>query len=246
MAFLQQSPPPRQPFLNVPFIVVATIVVLALVYLVWAFAPAAWGDEMLFDLAFFPARYSHQYLLAHGAAPQSVLELVVPFVGYIFLHGDFSHLAINCLWLLAFGPIVARRWGNGLFLIMFILCAIAAALAHLATNWGSDNPVIGASGSISGLMGAGILMLRGRVWVEGEPFPRLAPLLSSQIIVFTLFWLLANVLAGVSGIGMDGQIRLIAWEAHIGGYFTGLLLAPAFDALARRRLLRRKLSGFSA
>jgi membrane associated rhomboid family serine protease len=86
-------------------------------------------------------------------------------------------------------------------------------------------------------MGAGIRMLRARIWIEGEPFPRLAPLFSGQIVVFTLFWLLANVLAGYTGIGMDAQVRLIAWQAHIGGFVAGLLLATPFDALARRRLL---------
>lgn len=223
--------------LRVPFIVVATIAVLVLAYLGWAFAPPNIGDRILADFAFWPARYSAHYLAAHGAAHQSLLDLAVPFVGYAFLHGDLSHVAINCLWLLAFGPIVARRWGPWLFLTIFFLCAIAAAFAHLATNWGSDNPVIGASGAISGLMGAGIRMLRARIWIEGEPFPRLAPLFSGQIVVFTLFWLLANVLAGYTGIGMDAQVRLIAWQAHIGGFVAGLLLATPFDALARRRLL---------
>lgn len=239
MAFLQEPHPAHQPMLRVPLIVVATIAVLMLAYLGWAFAPANIADQILADFAFWPARYSAHYLAAHGAAHQSLFDLAVPFVGYVFLHGDFGHVAINCLWLLAFGPIVARRWGPGLFLTVFFLCAIAAAFAHLATNWGSDNPVIGASGAISGLMGAGIRMLRGRIWIEGEPFPRLAPLFSGQIIVFTLFWLLANVLAGYTGIGMDGQIRLIAWQAHIGGFVAGLLLATPFDALARRRPLNR-------
>jgi membrane associated rhomboid family serine protease len=237
MAFLQEPHPAHQPMLRVPFIVVATIAVLVLAYLGWAFAPPSIGDRILADFAFWPARYSAHYLAAHGAAHQSLLDLAVPFVGYAFLHGDLSHVAINCLWLLAFGPIVARRWGPWLFLTIFFLCAIAAAFAHLATNWGSDNPVIGASGAISGLMGAGIRMLRASIWIEGEPFPRLAPLFSGQIVVFTLFWLLANVLAGYTGIGMDAQVRLIAWQAHIGGFVAGLLLATPFDALARRRLL---------
>ena len=237
MAFLQEPHPAHQPMLRVPFIVVATIAVLVLAYLGWAFAPPNIGDRILADFAFWPARYSAHYLAAHGAAHQSLFDLAVPFVGYAFLHGDLSHVAINCLWLLAFGPIVARRWGPWLFLTIFFLCAIAAAFAHLATNWGSDNPVIGASGAISGLMGAGIRMLRARIWIEGEPFPRLAPLFSGQIVVFTLFWLLANVLAGYTGIGMDAQVRLIAWQAHIGGFVAGLLLATPFDALARRRLL---------
>jgi membrane associated rhomboid family serine protease len=112
-------------------------------------------------------------------------------------------------------------------------------LAHLATNWGSNDPVIGASGAISGLMGVGIRVLWGRVWIEGEPFPRLAPLLSRQVIVFSLFWVLGNVLAGYTGIGTGGAVGLVAWQAHIGGYFAGLLLASLFDVFARRRLLNR-------
>jgi membrane associated rhomboid family serine protease len=225
--------------IRAPGVVLALIGVLALIYLVWTFAPPQIGDDILINFAFYPARYSTHYLAAHGAAAQSLLALAVPFVSYLFLHADFSHLAINCLWLLAFGPIVARRWGAGLFLTVFAVCAVAGAVAHLATNWGSESPVIGASGAISGLMGAGIRMLRGRAWIEGEPLPRLAPLFSGPVVVFTLFWLGANILAGYTGIGMDTQIRLVAWQAHIGGYFAGLLLAGPFDVLARRRLLNR-------
>lgn len=239
MAFLQEPRAPHQPLLRVPFVVVATIAVLVLAYLGWSFAPPHIADSILFNFAFIPARYSAQYLAAHAAAPQSLLALAVPFLSYTLLHGDLGHVAINCLWLLAFGPIVARRWGAGLFLTVFGLCAIAAAGAHLATNWGAIDPVIGASGAISGLMGVGIRMLRGRVWLEDEPFPRLAPLFSGQIAVFTLFWLLANVFAGLTGLGMDGQARLIAWQAHIGGYFAGLFLATPFDAFARSRPLNR-------
>lgn len=238
MAFLQEPRSPHQPLLRVPFVVGATIVVLGLAYLGWSFAPPHIADTILANFAFFPARYSAHYLAAHAVAHQSLLDLAVPFVSYTLLHGDLSHVGINCLWLLAFGPIVARRWGPWLFLTVFALCAIAAACAHLATNWGSTDPVIGASGAIAGLMGVGIRMLRGRIWVEGEPFPRLSPLFSGQIAVFTLFWLLANVFAGYTGIGMDGQVRLIAWQAHIGGYFAGLLLATPFDAIARRRPLK--------
>jgi membrane associated rhomboid family serine protease len=237
MALPQEPHSPHQPLLRVPAVVVVTIAVLVLAYLGWAFAPPAIADQILFNFAFYPARYSAHFLAIHSAAPQSLPALAAPFLSYIFLHGDLSHVGINCLWLLAFGPIVARRWGPWLFLILFAICAVAGAVAHLATNWGSQDPVIGASAAISGLMGAGIRMLRGRVWIEGEPFPRLAPLFSGQIAVFTLFWLLANVFAGYTGIGMDGQFRLIAWQAHIGGYFAGLLLAGPIDAIARPRPL---------
>ncbi len=237
MAFLQEPHSPRQPMIRAPFVVLVMIALLVVAYLGWSFMPLKIGDAILYEFAFWPIRYSGQYLAAHGAISQSWLQLAIPFVSYVFLHGDISHIAINSIWLLAAGPIVARRWGAGMFLTVFFLCAVAAAFAHLITNWGSDDPVIGASGAISGLMGAGIRMLWGRIWIEGEPFPRLASLLSRQIIVFSLFWVLGNVLAGYTGIGTDGRVGLVAWQAHIGGFLAGLLLATPFDALARHRLL---------
>jgi len=224
-----------------PFVVIAMIAVLVASYLVWSFLPLKLGDQILYDFALWPIRYSGNYLAAHGAAAQSPFALAVPFVTYAFLHGSISHIAINAIWLLVSGPIVARRWGGPLFLALFFLTAIAAAAAHLATNWGSGDPVIGASGAISGLMGAGVRMLWGRVWFEGEPFPRLAPLFSRQILVFSGVWVLGNVLAGYTGIGTGGEVGLVAWQAHIGGFFAGLLLATPFDALARRRLLNQGL-----
>ena len=99
------------------------------------------------------------FLAAHNADPGGWLERAIPFVSYMGLHNDLTHLAINSLWLLAFGPIVARRFGGFLFLLFFLVCGVAGAATHLAFNWGSLVPVIGASGAISGLMAAGLRLL---------------------------------------------------------------------------------------
>ncbi|HVP84932.1 MAG TPA: rhomboid family intramembrane serine protease [Rhizomicrobium sp.] len=237
MTFLQDPQSPHQPMIRAPFVVLVLIAVLVVAYILWSFAPLQFADRILYDFALWPIRYSHAYLAAHGAAAQSPFALAIPFISYAFLHGSIGHIAINSIWLLVAGPLIARRWGAGLFLVTFFVCAIAAALAHLATNWGASDPVIGASGAISGLMGAGIRMLWGRVWIEGEPFPRLAPLLSKQVIVFSLFWVFGNALAGYTGLGTGEAAGLVAWQAHIGGFFAGLFLATPFDAFARRRLL---------
>ena len=80
------------------------------------------------QFAFIPARYSAQFLAATMPIPAAGWREAVPFVSYMALHNDFTHLAINSLWLLAFGPIVARRFGGLLFLLFFLVCGLAGAL----------------------------------------------------------------------------------------------------------------------
>src|SRR5882724_6766518 len=179
MAFLQ-SVTPRQPFFRAPSVVMWLIATLAVLHLVRVTRPGAQADGIVEAFALYPAHYSRAFLESQMAGP--VWERVLPFLSYMGLHGSWTHLVINCLWLLAFGPIVARRFGGTLFLVFFTVCGVTAALTYLACNWGSPYPVIGASGAISGLMAAGLRMLPGQVpWAHDAP---LAPLFSRQILVF--------------------------------------------------------------
>ncbi len=155
------------------------------------------------------------------------------FVSYMFLHADLTHLAINCLWLLAFGAIVARRLGSWKFLLFFLICGVASAAIHLGFNWESPAAVIGASGAISGLMAAGIRMLSVPGVSGAVGRPGLAPILSPQVLVFSLFWVAINLVFGLTGLSFGGETQPIAWDAHLGGYFAGLLLADPFDRWAR-------------
>jgi membrane associated rhomboid family serine protease len=168
------------------------------------------------------------------ADPGSLWERAIPFVSYMGLHGSWTHLIINCFWLFAFGPIVARRFGNALFLLFFLVCGVAAAITYLAFNWGGALPVVGASGAISGLMAAGLRMLPGQApWVQQSEAP-LAPLFSRQILVFAVIWTAINLMTAVTGFGMGGESGLVAWQAHLGGFFAGLLLCAPFDRLRPR------------
>jgi membrane associated rhomboid family serine protease len=152
------------------------------------------------------------------------------------LHGDWAHVGINSLWLLAFGPIVARRFGAPLFLLFFLACGIAGAVLFLAFDWGGSNPVVGASAAISGLMGAGIRLLpRHFSWAQPGEAP-MAPLLSRQVLSFSAVWVVLNAVVGTLGLGLVPEGQAIAWQAHLGGYFAGLLLASAFDRLRPRAL----------
>jgi membrane associated rhomboid family serine protease len=228
MAFLT-DPRSREPAISAPLVVWLLIALLMGIELsreyLWP------GASQLIDVeyGFMPALYSNAWLAAHGAGSISVFDRVIPFFTYMFLHGGFAHVAVNCVWLLAFGAIVARRLGAPLFLLFFLVCGVLAAAAHLVLHWGSDAPVVGASGAISGLMAAGIRMLdTGAPW-NRDPNRPLSPILSRQVVTFTLFWTAANVLAGVTGLGAGPGVQLIAWQAHLGGYAAGLLLIGLFD-----------------
>jgi membrane associated rhomboid family serine protease len=233
MAFLQ-SAPPRQPFFRAPPVVLWLIGGLAALHLARVTRPGDQPDNLVYEFGLYPLRYSRAFLESHMANPGTIWERAVPFISYMGLHGSWTHLVINCLWLLAFGPIVARRYGSVLFLLFFAVCGLVGALAYLAFNWASPVPVVGASGAISGLMAAGLRMLPGQTpWAMSDETP-LAPLLSRQILVFTVLWAAINLLTGVTGFGMGGENGLVAWQAHLGGFAAGLLLSGPFDSLRPR------------
>jgi membrane associated rhomboid family serine protease len=220
MAFLKEAET-REPIFRAPSSLLVLIGVIVVAHLVRVFSPPQFSEAMLMHLALIPARYAP---LSHPALPGSFLDGAVPFVGYIFLHANAAHLIFNCLWLLAFGTPVSRHLGVWRFLVLFFVSGIAGGVAHVATNWGSLDSAIGASGAIAGVMGAAIRL----VWLN-DPFSAreggpVLPLLQRQVLVFTAVWIVSNVVAGLTGLGTLPGLQNIAWQAHIGGYLAGLLL----------------------
>jgi len=233
MAFLQ-SAPPRQPIFRAPSVVLWLIAGLGALHLARVSLPESQSEALIYQFGLYPLRYSHAFLESRMADPGSLWERAVPFVSYMGLHGNWTHLIINSLWLFAFGPIVARRLGSVLFLCFFLSCGVIAALCYLALNWGSPVPVVGASGAISGLMAAGLRMLPGQApWAAQSEAP-LAPLFSRQILVFTAVWSAINLVTALTGFGIGGEGGLVAWQAHLGGFFAGLFLCAPFDRLRPR------------
>lgn len=234
MAFFQD--PARQPFLRAPPVVIWLIALFLGIHSLLATMLSAHANEIYVSYGFIPAQYSPNAIAGTGIDAGIILDRALRFVTYIFLHGSWSHVIINSVWLLAFGPVVARRFGTLLFLAFFFVCGVAAAMAHLAANWGSPAEVIGASGGIAGLMGAAFRMLpNGQRHPDARP---LASILSGRILLWTAIWIAINVVAGVTGLGSGAGPNVVAWVAHMGGYFAGLLLAGPFDALSRGRQIR--------
>lgn len=240
MAFLQSSPP-HQPIFRAPPVILWLIAGLAVLHAARVLQSPAGAAAVIDDYALIPARYSPAFLAVHHIDPGSLWDRAVPFVSYMGLHSNLTHLGINCLGILAFGPIVARRFGTALFLVFFTACGVAGAALYVALNWGEAMPVIGASGAISGLMAAALRMLPTQIpWAMPGETP-LAPILSRQMLMFSAVWAAVNLIAGLTGLGMGGGTGLIAWQVHLGGFAAGLLLAGLFDYL-RPRPLARSLS----
>ena len=211
MAFLQ-SAPPREPFIHAPASVLWLIGVLVVAHIARIAAPAP--DAILADYALNPARYGA------GDLPGFALS----FLSYMFLHADFTHLGVNCLWLLAFGPIVARRYGTVLFRPV---CGVAGAVLFVALDWNVNVALIGASGAISGLMGAesGLYPWQGRKLQRG-----LVPILSRPVLLFTGMWLLANLIFGWTGFALAASCnRRLAGPSGrlLHGAFVGGMVRPA-------------------
>jgi membrane associated rhomboid family serine protease len=233
MAFFQDMRPSREPFLNAPASILWLIGTLVLAHVARVMAPPPLPGDLLFYFAFIPARYSEAAIAAGGIPEPGLIGKTVPFISYMFLHGDYTHLAFNSLWLLAFGPIVAKRLRTARFLLFFAFCGIVSALTHLVVYFGAVEPVVGASGGVSGLMGAAIRIFYGRLYFGRDVPPGgtvpLAPLLSRPIVGFTVIWMIVNFVVGVTGLGLSDTTATVAWVAHLGGYFAGLIGITLFD-----------------
>jgi membrane associated rhomboid family serine protease len=230
---------PREPIFNIPAVVVALFAVLALIHLLRAYVLSADADRLfVWTFAFVPARYGWNELLVSGWEYGWSLWT---FVTYAFIHADIMHLGFNSVWLLAFGSAVARRFGKLRFLVFFALTAAAGALAHLLAHAGELQPMIGASASISGTMGAAARFAFQRAgpldpWrADGEHAYRIpaAPLFVAlrdpRVLAFLGVWFGLNLVFGLGSWSIVGEDQSVAWEAHVGGFLAGLLLFAVFD-----------------
>ena len=169
-------------------------------------------------------------LFSPGMAVPLSLEPVpepLTLVTYMFLHGGWLHIIFNMAFLWVFADNIEDAFGHFGFALFYLLCGIAGGLVHAIMQPASQIPVIGASGAVSGVLGAYLLLFpKARLWVFFYlPIPFRIP----AVIVLGIWF--ATQIMGVFTPAEDGQ--LVAWWAHIGGFATGLILTM----LLRSRLL---------
>lgn len=217
-----------EPIFNIPGVVIGLIGLCIAVYVYQNYLISEEQNyAFIRDYALIPARF----LLADGFSDPAALFTLV---SYSFMHGGIEHIVVNMIWLAAFGSPLAGRIGTGRMLLFWIVTSVLAGLTHYALYPESVTPLVGASGAISGMMGAS-----ARYGFRRVNFGRRAefagPLLSigltltlKPVLTFVGVWFVINIVTGLyttGGAGLSG----IAWEAHIGGFIAGFFGIALFD-----------------
>jgi membrane associated rhomboid family serine protease len=207
-----------------------TLAIIALNTVVFLFTGAFRGDEAMLAIAIGYGVVPSE--LTGGQAlypPLDVIAEPATLVTYAFLHGGWLHLISNMLFLWVFADNIEDAFGHAAFAVFYVIAGIAGGLAHALIDPGSQAPLIGASGAVSGVLGAYLLLYpRARVWIL--LFMRL-PLRLGAVWVLGGWFALQIVSLFAAGPG----VIEVAWWAHIGGFLSGL----ALTFLLRSRLLIR-------
>ena len=168
--------------------------------------------------------------------PLNNFPLFFNFFTSLFIHGGILHLAGNMLFLWIFGNNIEDSMGHFRFVIFYFLCGIIATLTHIVFNFNSPIPTIGASGAISGVLGAYILLFpKARIHTLFIFFIFIRIIPVPAVFVLGL-WIFIQIANGLPTVGMH-QISGVAWFAHIGGFGAGLLLVHFF----RKKRIRRRI-----
>ena len=156
----------------------------------------------------------------------------------MFLHGSFIHIAGNMLYLWIFGDNVEDRMGHGRFLVFYLLCGVAAALAQTITAPESIVPMVGASGAIAGVMGAYFVLYPKSRIVTLIPLFFFFQVIEVPAIAFLGIWFLMQFISGVGAIGstIGRSGGGIAFGAHVAGFVAGITGVALFRRPERQRV----------
>jgi membrane associated rhomboid family serine protease len=248
--------------INLPSVISALLLLFIGLQLLKEYGPLSLSQFIYQTLAFVPERLSnllfpqimigeapyladHTYVNALGPTEKDYFSFFT-LLTYAFLHANWTHLLVNSLTLAAFGAPVARRLGPINFLNFMALCAVAGALTHYFGHMTETTPIVGASAAISGAIAGTIRFafdaptsqsqsLQAKNKNEGALKPLNNLLSNRSAVIFMAVWLVSNFVIGVfpHSFGIEGSI---AWEAHLGGFLSGLFLFGFFDPVKARTL----------
>jgi len=219
---------------------IMTYLILATLVGVWIFFQGAGVNEVqlatsICNLGLVPGEITHMARLGtavplgNGMAcvvDNDPINLLTPLFS-IFLHGGWGHLLGNCLFFWVFGNNIEDSMGHVRFLVFFLVCGLAAGAAQVISQPVSPVPTVGASGAISGILGAYLVLyprVRVRIWFIFFilSFPAWA------VLLWWLGWQLFSALPGLMEVRPDVSSGVAVW-AHIGGFVTGLILVKLFE-----------------
>ena len=226
--------------INVPPGVLWLILALVAVHGIRQVIGPSLDNWVLFTFAFIPARFAPPPELANVILPGPDGARWWSFLTHALLHGDWMHLIINSIWMLAFGSVLARRLGTARFLAVSAVAAAAGAAVNLALHWGGElTLLVGASGAVSGQLagavrlmfaeGGSLATLRRQRFERVRALSLLDTFRTPAALMFLGVWFVITIFAGAVSFGPPGEEARIAWEAHVGGFLAGLVCFGLFD-----------------
>jgi membrane associated rhomboid family serine protease len=219
---------------------IMTYLILATLVGVWIFVQGAGVNEVqlatsICNLGLVPGEITHMARLGtavplgNGMAcvvDNDPINLLTPLFS-IFLHGGWWHLLGNCLFLWVFGNNIEDSMGHVRFLVFFLICGLVAGGAQVISQPVSPVPTVGASGAISGVLGA-YLVLYPRVRVRMLFVFFILSFPAWAVLLWWFGWQLLSALPGLMEVRPDVSSGVAVW-AHIGGFVTGLVLVKLFE-----------------
>lgn len=220
-----------------------TYAILALMFATWFFVQGAGFDQMALaasvcNLGMVPGELSHlapigtAVPLARDVAcvvDNDQINVLTPLIS-MFLHGGWAHLLGNALFFWVFGNNIEDSLGHFRFLVFYLVCGLAAAFAHVISQPASPLPTVGASGAISGILGAYLVLypkVRVRMLFFFIVFFKIIPIPAWLVLLWWFFWQLVAALPELAR-GEDLTGGVAVW-AHVGGFVAGVLLVKLFE-----------------
>ncbi len=205
-----------------PVVTVAFIATCVLVFLYESSLPMPSREVFLYVYGAIPA-----VVFGHAQLPPELVNMPAygTLISSMFLHGGWMHLIGNMLYLWIFGNNIEDVMGHGRFIVFYVICGVLAALSHALIDPESTIPMVGASGAISGILGAYLLLYpHARVLVL-VPFGLIGTFNVPAAMVLGL-WFLMQLFSG--GMSLGNQGGGVAFFAHIGGFLAGMALIGFF------------------
>lgn len=196
--------------------------------------------EQLEAFFYLVAVIPREYAAFVGGEPVPLLKLILAPFASMFLHGGWMHLIGNMWFLHLFGNNVEDMMGHLKFLVFYLMSGLVATFAHVAVNPLSPIPIVGASGAISGVIGAYFVMFpRARVLTLVFAF-FFVDIVVLPAVVFIGLWFLFQFWSGLISLAVP-HINGVAWWAHIGGFIAGMVLAPMMRGRRRPKTVRVRI-----
>jgi membrane associated rhomboid family serine protease len=222
---------PRRTF---PVVTLVLILINVAVFIYQITLPPHAAEVFVNTWAAVPSKIS----LALAGHHYSLAQALVPLFTCMFLHGGWLHIIGNMWFLWVFGGNVEDHMGRFAYLVFYLFCGVGSSIAQTAFSWGSHIPALGASGAISGVLGAYIILF---------PSSQIYSLVTLFIIwfraripalVFIGLWFALQAFSAFGSLGAAGHVEQggVAWWAHVGGFVLGLLLAKVMPQRNRRAL----------